>query len=179
MRVSKKTYPSQFDAIVESLTPRRLTTWIGLILIVGAATIGLMEISGTILDKVKTYDWVKVEGKIAKVENLLGNGRSKIYYIYSYEGNKYIGNNIDASRHNSITLNDRERQKLKNIIKENQSIPVFVNPDDPRKSYYNMRWYHFYVTIPVSLVFLLFIFLYIYVAISVLLGNISDLMKGR
>lgn len=112
MRLNNMKNSSDVNTIKKILTPRRITTWLGLLVIAGAATIGLMETKEKILDKAKTYDWIKVEGEIDKIENLGKNGRSKIHYIYSFEGATYIGNSIDASRYNSISLNNRERRKF-------------------------------------------------------------------
>ncbi|WP_447927014.1 hypothetical protein [Vreelandella sp. EE27] len=166
-----------FDVIKDILTPNHLITWIGVFLLVGAAAFSFNSMKYAIVDRAKTYDWVEVDGKIEDVEDLKGGKRFKIRYSYYFESSQYAGSSIDPSRHNSTSLNNREINRVKSEFQNNESISVFVNPENPLDSYYNLKWYNFYVAIPISIVFIFFIAIYSYVALSALLSGLSRLKK--
>ncbi|WP_252109567.1 MULTISPECIES: DUF3592 domain-containing protein [unclassified Halomonas] len=166
-----------FDVIKNILTPSRPITWIGVFLMVGAAALSFNSMKYAVVDRVKTYDWVNVDGKIENIEILKGSKRFKILYSYSFEGGQYTGNSIDPSRHNSTSLNDREINKVKTKFHNGEPISVFVNPENPLQSYYNLKWYNFYAAIPICMVFIFFILIYSYVVLSAIFCNLSRIKK--
>lgn len=163
MRVSKKTYPSQFDAIVESLTPRRLTTWLGLFLLLGISIYILFEAGKGVKERLIVNSWVEVHGTITSIENTSASGRAIINFSYKYNDVFHNSTRIGPSLLKSTKLTPRERNKLNYIIDQNHSISIMVNPNNPEESFYDMRSYEIYIMLFILIKFTLGVLLYFYV----------------